>query len=311
MKSENDFTITKEDQVKVDFYSELMKNHFPETTIQAEHDIRSIMIAEERPMVFFLDKTNRFKAVLRKEGSTSGWIELSLSKNEVKSFELEYDIENESIRIAEVEKNRAWVSQELQLSTTDFENLEKIIKWDSYLAEDKKEVNEKVSVGVEHLLFATTAPGMDAQYHVARFDEAKASKFTLPEHGMKIVQFELGNFQYTRGVFLLYDIGKERSLLYQSFPDPEYGEYEQARFETGEKSDCFALLGGLSGQDTVYASGKNNFEFEPDNSVKGFSIAELPSSGLSTKAIRVARHGQERSIWTLHEDGLRLRNCWS
>ncbi|CAM1342527.1 hypothetical protein [Tenacibaculum aestuarii] len=304
MKTDSQFRITKEDNVSVDFYSELMNNYFPESSIEAEEDIRSIMVGPEQPMIFFLTKEKKLQAIVRTEGVTSGWTKLNLSKNKVVSFEIEYNVEENIFQIAKVEDNRVWVSNKIDIETTQFQTLDKSIDWKALEASTKDERINKVSLGVEHVLFATISKGTDAIYYISRLDEMKAEHYTLPENGMKIVQFELGNFLYNKGVFLLYDIGKERSLLFQSFPDETYNKTSKTRFESGEFINCFTLLEDFEGNDIVYAAGNKIQEFATLEGNEDFKVTELPAELDSIKKIRAAVNGNERSVWALDKKGL-------
>lgn len=304
MKTDPQFRITKEDNVTVDCYSELMNNYFPESSIEAKEDIRSLMIGPEKPMIFYLTKERKLNAVVRSEGITSGWTQLSLSQNEVTSFEIEYNVEEDSFQIAKVEDNKVWISHEITLGTTQFQTLDKSITWTSLTAATKEEQINKVSLGVEHVLFATTAKNKDATYYISRLDEMEVKQYTLPENGMKIAQFELGNFLYNKGVFLLYDLGKERSLLFQSFPDPIYDKTSKTRFELNEFINCFTLVEDKEGNDIVYAAGNTIREFATMEGSEDFNVTDLPVALNKIHKIRAARHENERSVWALDSQGL-------
>lgn len=304
MNTNSKFRITKEDNVTVDCYSELMNNYFPESSIKAGEDIRSLMVGEEKPMLFYLTKDKLLKAILRSEGSASGWIELPFSKNEVASFEIEYNVDENHFQIAKVENNKVWISDEISLDTTQFETLDKSISWNSLEADTKSEKINKVSIGVEHVLFATTTSNDDALYYVALLDEMEPSKYTLAEHGETIVQFELGQFLYNNGVFLLYDMEGARSMIFQSFPDEDYDKTTKSRFEAGEFINCFTLLKAENGNDIIYAAGNQIHEFNTIDGEQDFTVTTLPAKLNGIKKIRAARHDDERSVWALDSKGL-------
>lgn len=300
--------INKGDHVKVDFYSELMSNHFPESVIEAGKDIQTLMVDTERPMIFCLDKEEKLQAILRTEGSESGWLKLSLSKGKVASFEIEYDSEEESFRIAKVEDNKAWVSREMKLSRTKFESLEKRIKWDSWEPTDTGGTVNKVSLGTKHMLYATTAAstGKDALYYLVDLEEDQQQSYTLPENAEEVRQLELGNFQNTNGLFLLYDMAGKTTMLYQSFPIPRFPrQTTKARFKSGEPMNCFTLLEGKNGQDMLYVAGEKVYEFVGHPDGRDFDLTEVPTvAGGEIKKIKAAGHGNERSIWSLNDKGL-------
>ncbi len=304
MQTDSQFRISKADNVTVDYYSELMNNYFPESSIKAGEDIRSLMVGEEKPMLFYLTKDKQLKAILRSEGSASGWIELSFSKKEVVSFEIEYNVDEESFQIAKVEDNKVWISDDIPLDTTQFETLDKSISWNSLEADTAKEKINKVSIGIEHVLFATTTENDDALYYVALLDDMEPARYTLAEHGQKIVQFELGQFLYNNGVFLLYDMEGARSMIFQSFPDEEYDKTTKSRFEAGEFINCFTLLKAENGNDIIYAAGNQIHEFNTIDGEQDFTVTTLPAKLDKIKKIRAARHENEKSVWALDSNGL-------
>jgi|GEM_PF-3201431 len=299
--------ISKNDQVKVDFYSELMNNYFPESTIQAGKDIQSLMIGTDRPLIFYLDMNDHLQAILRSEGTDSGWLKLPLSNGVVKSFEIEFNPEEKSFQIAKVEENKVWVSGQIKLKRTVFEKLDENIHWDTLQPDSSSEQIDKVSIGTDHLIYATSGKGKDAQYYLVELATLEQIPYTLPEQAKTILHFELGNFLFTNGVFLLYKVGQEKSLLYQSFPDPDYNKKTQRRMDCGESINCFALLEGQDGNHIVYAAGKNVHEFEMSSDESEFELTTLPSNAGDIHKIRVAGNGEERSVWTLHDSGLHYR----
>lgn len=298
--------INKADNVKVDFYSELMSNYFPESSIEAGEDIQSLMVAPERPMLFCLDKDGKLQGILRTEGSESGWVKLSLSKGKVASFEIEYDSEEQSFRIAKVEDNKVWISREMKLARTNFEKLERRIKWESWSPETPGEIINKVSLGTEHALYATRETEKDALYYLIDLQEDTQAHYTLPENAKEIRQFELGNFQNTNGLFLLYDMAGKTHMLYQSFPIPQFPKQTtKARLKSGEPMNCFTLLEGDNGMDMLYVAGEKVYEFVGHADGRGFNLNEVPTvPGGEVRKIKAAGHGDERSIWSLNDKGL-------
>jgi hypothetical protein len=304
MKVDPQFQITKDDNVTVDFYSELMSNYFPESAIDAGENIQSLMVAPEQPFIFCLDKEGYLQGVLRSEGSASGWVKMMFSEGKVTSFELEYNVDEDYFQLAKVEDNKVWVSDEIPLDATQFATLDKSISWSSMKASDTSEVINKVSIGVEHVLFATETRNKDANYYVAELDDLEPKPYTLPENGMKITQFELGNFQYNPGVFLLYDIGKKRSFIFQSFPDAKYDKTTKIRFESDEFINCFTLVESDDANDIVYAAGTQVHQYVTALESQDFEVTTLPVGLGEIKKIVAARNDDEHSVWSLNESGL-------
>lgn len=304
MTQATDYLVSKEDNVSVDFKSEMMENYFPESIVEASETIRSLMVGKEEPMVFCMDRESKLQAILRVEGSTAGWVKIALSEDKVTSFDIEYNKEVDTFRIAKAEGNKAWVSQEMPVKDTDFEKLDEVIEWDECQPDNPSEVINRVALGVEHLLYATTAPGSDAQYYLVDLVTKRQSQYTLPESGNKILQFELGNFEFTHGVFVLYEVGSDSTMLYQSFPDRRFNRTSQRRLSTGDPIKCFALLEGEHGQDMVYTGGKGVHEFRYGANRRDLEVTKLPGDAKEISNIRVAAQDDELSVWTLCEDGL-------
>ncbi|UZD23460.1 hypothetical protein PBT90_08675 [Algoriphagus halophytocola] len=303
MQSEEN-KISRDDNVQVNSYSELMSNYFPESSIKGSKEIRTLMIGPDQPLVFYQDKEDKLHALLRKEGSESGWVNISLSKGAVKSYEFEYNRTEESFQIAKVEDNQVWVSQSLPIGSTDFDKLSELLSWTGVTPGSYKEQVDKVSIGTKHLLFATSEAGKDALYYLADLEELNPKAYTLPEHAKVIYHFELGNFLYSNGVFFLYQIGKEKGMLYQSFPDPKYNKVDQYRFEPGESINSFALLESEDGNDIVYAAGNQVHEIKAAEDGSTFAIQTLPGTLDKITKIRAASYQNEHSVWALDSRGL-------
>ncbi|MCE7992893.1 MAG: hypothetical protein HEP71_12970 [Roseivirga sp.] len=304
MTAETDYLASKEDSVTVDFKSEMMENYFPESIVEASENIRSLMVDQEEPMVFCLDRESKLQAILRVEGSSAGWVKLPLSEDKVTAFDIEYNKESDTFRVAKAEGNKAWVSQELALKTTPFEKLDEIIEWDECQSDNPTEEIHRVALGVEHLLYATSSAGHNAQYYLLDLVTQQQSQYTLPESGNKILQFELGNFENSHGVFVLYEVGHDTTMLYQSFPDRRFNRMTQRRLSTGDTIKCFALLEGDRGQDIVYAGGKGIHEFRPAANRRDIEVTKLPGDDKEVSKIRVAAQDDELSVWALNDDGL-------
>jgi len=296
--------VSKEDQVRVNFSSELMSNYFPESSIKGSKEIRTFMVGPDQPLIFYQDQDDLLKAILRKEGSESGWISFSLSEGAVKSYELEYNIKKGRIQIAKVESNQVWVSQALDVASTDFEKLEQALSWTALRADTFAETIDKVSLGTQHVLFGTSSKSSDALFYLADLKELKPESYTFPEHAKTILQFELGTYAKFPGVFFLYQIGNERTLLFQSFPDEEYDRTYDSRFVAEETLNCFALLELPSGNDMIYAAGNQIHQFKgPENGEQG-TYETLPGVYQQVHQIRAASFEGENSVWALDQAGL-------
>ncbi|WP_297337541.1 hypothetical protein [Algoriphagus sp.] len=304
MNSQPGTQVSREDQVQVKFNSELMNNYFPESTIEAKKEIRTLMIGPDQPLLFFQNTEEKLMAVLRKEGSFTGWVSFSLSNQAVVDYELEYNPETESFQIAKVEDNQVLVSQSISIKDTNFEKLDAVINWKSVTPDSWKEQIDRVSLGREHLLFATSQPNSDALHYLVDLKDLKPKSYTLPEHATKILHFELGSFLYSNGVFFLYQIGQVKGMLYQSFPDPVYQKTDQWRFEFEESIECFALVESEEGNDRVYAAGNRVHEVSAAADGSSFSIQTLPGKFNTIKKIRAASFQLENTIWALDEIGL-------
>mgnify|MGYP003691524673 CR=1 FL=1 len=304
MKVDPKFQITKDDNVTVGFQSELMQNYFPESAIEAGTTIRSLMVSPEQPFIFCLTKEGKLQGLLRSEGSASGWTQLLFSKGKVTSFELEYNTDENYFQLAKVEDNKVWISDEISLDDTQFKTLDKSISWSSMEALIPSETINKVSIGTEKVVFSTTQKDKDAKFYVADLDELDPKPCTLFENGMKIIQFELGNFQYNDGVFMLYDIGKERSFVFQSFPDERYGKTTKARFDEEKAINCFALVESDDTNDIVYGAGKNIHQYISGIEDDEVDVIKMPGTFEAIKRIRAARNGDHHSVWSLNEGGL-------
>ncbi len=299
--------VTKSDQVKVDCYSELMPNYFPESDIQGDKDIQVVPLAPDRPLLFCLDKTGRLQALVRRSGAGAAWGRFLLSGQAVRSFDVWYDAGEGSFRVAMIEGNSLRLSARLSVKTTDFEKLDKAMGWTSPASPPAGEQADVVSLGTGSLLYATSGQGKDARYYLVDLDSGGQTGYTLPEHGVRVQQFGLGTIDGDEGVFLLYTIGQEQSMIFQSFPDPVYNKTTKYRFESGEPVQHFATLADADGNHALYTAGKgvHLFERDPDGPGGGNIPARTLTQGTAPiDRIAVARLVETRSVWFTREGAL-------
>ncbi|WP_026956925.1 hypothetical protein [Algoriphagus vanfongensis] len=304
MEKEQVKFVSKEDQVSVSFASELMSNYFPESNIEGSREIRTFMVGPDQSLIFYQDQQEMLKAILRKEGSESGWIPFSLSEDAVRSYEFEFNPKKGTFQLAKVEGNQVWVSQALVVKDTDFEQLDQVIQWRKIHADSFSETIDKVSIGTRHVLFGTSAEKSDALFYLADLNDLKPVSYTFPEHAKRIVQFELGTYAKSSGVFFLYEIGQERTMLFQSFEDEETGKTDDVRFESEESFNCFALLETSSGNHMLYAAGNQVHEYKGPEKGEYGKHAVLPGTYDQIQKIRVASYDQERTVWAMDKQGL-------
>ena len=125
--------------------------------------------------------------------------------------------------------------------------------------------------------------------------------YTLPENGDNVKQIQLGQVNGNYCVFLLYNIGGNKTLLSSALEKDEDEERSQYRYDTGADIQCFDLLPDNRGNSILYTAGKGLYRFL--NPRKKQEI--VPSTHqLAFSKMDASQHEQSVALWAVgHKDG--------
>jgi hypothetical protein len=240
--------------------------------------LESIICNNHKPFIFTHSDDGKFYVISQKDSANSGWVQ----KNLMKSFE------NSTLTSFNVYQNFSSRKIKLSVATIDGNNQNKLYTtnlldpelfindnylssndiWQEIVIKNKDETINNILLDNDSLFITTKKEGQDAKYY--QIDENNKChnviEYQLPENGSDIQDIKLGNWEGERGLFLLYQIGENQTLLFQSFPDPEYGKTFKRRFDVGDnKLSSIAIIKNANSDDhDLYTAGQGVFCFKVD-----------------------------------------------
>ncbi|MEW6642825.1 MAG: hypothetical protein AB1586_20125 [Pseudomonadota bacterium] len=296
-------SVTDAGTVQSSYYSEFMKNYAPELPIDAHHGIEAVEAAGQL-LVFSVGTDSRLYLLHPENGAPTGWRQRSLfaGAGELTGFDLRHDGDG-SIRlgmaIRDQDRSHFYMSAALsaaQLTAPDFDPGS---LWREYPLPDPAVTINAVEIDLHGALIAAEKTGQDATYYLV--DEHNGiQQYTLPEDGDQVRALALGRIAGERGVFLLYDVAGDRTMLFQSFPDPVYNKTSKYRFDAGNPINDFVTLPDAAGNDQLFVAGAGISLF-PDPFTASVAIA-APDPDLTFQKLRGSARNGKISLWLLGED---------
>jgi len=265
-------------------------------------------MTDDLAMLLFIDKQHKLCLIIHIDNSASGWTsyELSPDQLEVSAFDIHHDEANNTLKIAYSRINNG--SSQLLLS--DHINLSGIepllfaqhLKWNQIKLNNVSRKIDHISMNQNGLLFSTGYRNQDATYSYFRYGE-NPQDYTLPENTSKVMQLEVGQFDYEFGTFLLYEMKGENTMIFQTFPDEKLGEVTLHRFKPSDQLCGFTTVDDQDGNDQLYLSGDGIFAFKMQDgeSQPTKSVISESGRGVVFSKIEVSSNGNETAIWTIGE----------
>ena len=305
---QHDFKPHLNDQITVEYHGELMENFFSESTISALQGLKAIKYHQDLALLLFINTDNRLCAITQVNNTHSGWSlqELSPAQLKVCAFDLYHDAVNNRLKIAYSRinegKSQLLLSNDLQLSKIDPLQWTQDLRWNQIKINNTDKQIDHISMNQQGLLFSTEYRHHDATYQYFRYGETP-QEYTLPENTAKVIQLEVGQFDYDFGVFLLYRMQGENTMIFQSFPDQEANEVCLYRFKPCPDIRRFTLIDDHDGNDQLYLAGDGIFTYvmEDGNSQPTKSIVCASGQGVIFSKIEVSSNQDTATIWTIGE----------
>jgi hypothetical protein len=289
--------------VQYSYYSEFMKNYAPELPVDAHHGIEAVEAAGQL-LVFSVGTDGRLYLLHPENGAPSGWRQRSLftGGGEVTGFDLRHGSDG-AIRLgmATRDQNRSHFYMSAALSATQLAapGFDPTTLWHEFPLSDPTATVNAVEMDLLGALISTEKTGEDALYYLVD-DQNGVQQYALPEDGDKVRSLALGRIAGERGVFLLYDVAGDRTMLFQSFPDPVYHKTSKYRFSSGKLINDFIILPDAQGNDQLFVAGEGIRLF-PDPFTNSVEIA-APDPKLSFQKLRGSIRDGKVSLWLLGED---------
>lgn len=225
-------------------------------------------------------------------------VSLSEAGYEVSSFDFYYDEVHQKFRICFSQRknqlSELLVSEEIVLNQTHLEQFKSYLKYESKRLSQPSRIVDHITMDQRGVLFSTSFEKTDALYHYFEYHR-QPENYTLPENTIQAKQLSVGRLYGDYGVFVLYEIGKNGTMLFQSFPEKEGAEISQYRFETGEVISCFDLLEDEAGNSILYVAGKGIFKFDSPDDEK----EQVAPKTISYSKIDVSKNDDDVTIWAL------------
>jgi len=288
--------------VNINYHALLMENHIAESNLESSKGIKAVKTSEDFAALFFIDKKGSFKVVSHSADSNSAWILNTLSPDgyEVTAFALYHDESSNQLTLAYARRKNSvselLVSKAFDLGSVDLNKWEVNFDWANKVLERKERIIDHITMDAQGVLFSTHFKDTDAAHHYFKYPD-QPRNYTLPENGEQAQQIALGKAYDQYGVFLLYYIQNNKTLLFQSLEPDEYGEVLQHRLNTGANINNFDVQSNAEGNSVVYTAGNGIFRFPfVDESPETI----VPSSDLREYfKIDSAEQGDSASIWVL------------
>jgi hypothetical protein len=226
-----------------------------------DNSVQVIQDKDKNYLIFNLSKEGVLQVINSSSGSTTN-ISSSLT-DKVTAFTIFSETTPaEKVRIAVAtakdEKPQVYLTDSLELKGLNWGELSKKSDlWESCPLDvsDATGAINQMALNSQTLAAAIVTKDKDASYYCTEIGKEKLSwqKYSLPENSPAISQILLGTVYQNQGVFLLYQVGNEQTLLFQSFIDPKYGKTSKYRFLSEEPVISIATFYGADGNSSLYA----------------------------------------------------------
>lgn len=302
----NDYQPRLDDDISVEYQGELMDNYFSESTIDTSGGLRAVRFQDNKSILLYFDKNKALQLLIQQDGTQAGWTSYTLSSPgiPVTAFDVYHQLQTNRLRIAYAAANNGvsqlQVSNEIDLSTVKPLLFTTNLHWTAKRLVDTQRTIDHISMSAAGLLYSTAHLGQDANYAYFRYDEQPVA-YTLPENTPHAIQLKTGQIYGEFGIFILYDMQVENTLLFQSFPDAEDGEISSYRFRPSSQISAFSTLDiGRKGDSILFLSGTGIFRYnDPESDVE---IICAPDEEMVFDKLEVTSNEQEISIWAIGQN---------
>ncbi|PLK43282.1 hypothetical protein [Emticicia sp. TH156] len=288
--------------ITVNYHCELMQNYVPESIIDFGKGLRCVKADEDEAFLFFIDKRGQLQVLVHSDTAGSGWRMHTVSDAgyEVTAFGVFENQLKGQFRIAYARRNggisELLVSENIRTETINNDLWEPVYNWQQKIIERKERIIDHITMDEQGLLFSANYTSTDANFYYFKYANQPVA-YSLPENATLVKQITLGRLGNSYGVFILYFVQQNRTLLFRALEADKYGTAAQYRFDTGAEIESFDLLPDDNGNSVLYTSGKGIFRFQNPYSGK----EEIVSSAheLKFQKIDVSRFKKDVAIWVI------------
>ncbi len=299
---ENKESLPQESGITVNYHCELMQNYVPESIIDFGKGLRCVKADEDEAFLFFIDKLGQLQVLVHSDITGSGWRMHTISDSgyEVTAFGVFENQTHGQFRISYARRkgglSELLVSEYIGIATIDNDIWKPEYNWQQKTIERKERIIDHITMDEQGLLFSANYTRTDANFYYFKYDSQPVA-YSLPENATSVRQITLGKLGNSYGVFLLYYVQQNRTLLFRGLQPDKYGSVAQYRFDTGAEIESFDLLPDDNGNSVLYTSGKGIFRFQ--NPYSGKEEIVSPAHELRFHKIDVSRFKKDIAIWVI------------
>lgn len=297
-------SLLQQSGINVNYHCELMQNYVSESVIDFGKGLQTVKTTEDEAFLFFIDKKAVLQVLVHSKLSGSGWKRHRISSEgyEVTSFGIyeNQDEINRTFRLSYAQKKNGvselLVSENLFVKNIDCEKWECDYQWKYKDIERKEREIDHISMDEQGVLYSTNFTKTDANFYYFQYD-SEPQVYSLPENGNQVIQINLGKANGHFGVFLLYYVQNNKTLLFRAIKPDKYGETAQYRFNTDYDIQCFDLLPDAKGNSILYTAGKGVYRFL--NTVDEKEEIVSASNELNFSKINASQFKKEVALWLI------------
>ena len=292
--------------VTVNYHCELMQNYLAESIIDFGKGLRCVKTNEDEAYLFFIDKKAVLQVLAHSQTTGSGWRMHSISSDgyEVTAFGVHDNQEESSFRLSYARRRNGvselLVSEVIKISTIDNDKWVPDYRWSQKKIERKERIIDHITMDTQGLLFSANFTKTDANFYYFKYENEPVA-YALPENATKVQQISLGKTNNKFGVFLLYYVQNNKTLLFRALEADKRGETSQYRFDTGALIESFDLLPDAKGNNVLYTSGKGLYRFL--NPLTSAEEIVAPGNDLQFHKIDVSQFKKDVAIWVIGKSG--------
>lgn len=297
--------------INASYSSKFIKKYIEDSPV-AGKGLESIIDSNHKPFIFTHGSDDKLYVISQRDGSTSGWVQRNLmnfssvvsADSRLTAFNIHQDLSSKEVKLSIATTN---ANNQSKLYVTDLLD-SKLLTDDNYLSNNniwkeiplnnQSEIINNILLNEEVLFVTTVQAGQDAKYYQIDKDK-KVIDYALPENGSDIKDVKLGNWEGETGLFLLYKVGGAQTLLFSSFPDPEYKKTFKRRFDVGaNKLSSIAIVKNSDSDDhNLYAAGQGLFCFKVEEDRYDVIPYKKEEKEIFIENLRINQFGDTLSCW--------------
>ncbi len=283
---------------RLDHDSELMNNYAVQVPVGGGNAFRTLMDANNRPLIVSIGTDQRLRLIRETEQSTAPWHLTGLAAEAVHSFAVAQNPENGEIRVAystyDGAKSKLYYSKPRSLETLASDAP---FEWIEHRLDPADVAINRIEMDFEHMMFACVYQNYNAFYCVAGFadDDQPDEKLKLPLFSEEITDFVVGSYGGVQGTYLLYTVGGRQVLQFEAFRSS--GVILSLEYAISGRLSSIALIRNDEGEDQLVACGDSVRVYGSLNTSREL----IASRGSGFYDVQVTQYDGYTSLWLIEK----------